>query len=295
MKNYVSIILFFFISTSIFSQRYTVYQGDTVNRVDENNMRQGNWIFFNKFNKTKKNKEGKYLNDNKESVWKTYYPSGNLMSELTYIENRKDGYAKIYYKNGKIAEEGIWKEKKWVGKYKYYFKNGKPAYVWNFNKTGKRTGKQQYFYENGTLRIEGDWNNGKEKGTIKEYYTDGSLKSEKKYNNGVFNASISKDYTRNENTDKKVISSNRVPSNKIIDKVDDKKKLKKGNRRALGLFTGNGFHKLYNINKKIEREGQFLNGKLINGKRFYYNKKGNLIKTLEYTNGKVSKVIKAIK
>ena len=283
----LSIFFIFIVGQSLIAQgqSYEIFNNDTINRVDQNNRKYGYWVYFSKTESKKIEKEGNYVNNRKSGIWKTYYPSGVLKSEITYVNNRPNGYAKIYYKNGKLSEEGIWKGTKWVGKYNYYYENGKKAYEWSFNDNGKRSGVQKYYYESGKIRIEGDWQDGKENGVIKEYYEKGGVKSEKLFAAGSFNANSSKFYA-----EKKV---------KVEDIPDDtnatisKEHITKENpNKTYKAFTGNGQHKLYNAYKKIDREGEFRNGKLINGKRYYYNSDGNLIKTVIYENGRVIKTIR---
>ncbi len=279
-------ILFFLVlivQSIAIAQSTPVVDWDTINRVDENNRKTGYWIYFLDGDSTRIEKEGKYLNNRKNGVWKTYYPNGILKSEITYLNNRPNGYARIYYKNGKISEEGIWKGTKWVGQYNYYYENGNKAYEWSFNENGKRSGKQKYYYESGKLRIEGDWQDGKENGIIKEYYEKGGIKSEKIFAAGSFNSNSSKFYA-----EKKVT---------VEDIPDDtnatiRKEHVTTSSSTYQAFTGNGYHKLYNAHQKIDREGEFKNGRLIKGKKYYYTSEGKLIKTVFYENGHVVKTIR---
>ena len=254
------------ININSFAQKFEIVDGDTINRIDNNNQKQGLWIINNK-ETGKKSDEGLYKNNKKNGVWKKYYKSGSIKSEITYLNNIPTGYAKFYYENGNVSEEGIWKINKWTGNYKYYFKNGNIAYDWNYNNNGKRTGTQKYYHDNGNLMIEGDWDNGKESGVLKEYYADGSLKAEKNFANGKLDGASVKHYKKQE---KKPIITKQNKSEKSVK-----------------MFTGSGYYKLKNKYKKVDREGEFLNGRLVDGKRYFYNSKGELIKTSIYKNGKL--------
>ncbi len=266
-------------------QSYEIYKNDTINRIDHNNKKHDYWIFFLKTDKSKIEKEGNYSNNRKKGVWKTYYSDGKLKSEITYANNRPNGYAKIYYRNGKLSEEGVWKGTKWVGKYKYYHENGKKAYEWSFDEKGKRSGKQKYYYASGKLRIEGDWRDGKENGMIKEYYEEGGVKSEKLFAAGEFNANSSKFFAEKKVTVEDIPDdTNATISREHITKENQNKKYQ--------AFNGNGQHKLYNAFKKIDREGLFKNGKLVNGKRYYYSADGKLVKTVIYENQRLVKTIR---
>ncbi|MBE9469304.1 MAG: toxin-antitoxin system YwqK family antitoxin [Bacteroidetes bacterium] len=262
------------ININSFAQEFEIIDGDTINRLDNNNQKQGLWVIIKK-ETGRKSDEGLYKNNKKNGVWKKYYKSGTIKSAITYLNNLPTGYAKFYYANGNVSEEGIWKINKWTGHYKYYFENGNVAYDWNYNKSGKRTGTQKYYHDNGTLMIEGDWTNGKEAGALKEYYADGSLKSEKNFADGKLDETSVKHYKKQENK-------------AIITKQSKSKE-------SVKMFTGNGYFKLNNKSKKVDREGEFSNGRLVDGKRYFYNNNGELIKTSIYKNGKLIQNIDNLK
>ncbi len=281
-------VICLFVSFSIISGALPVVcqTNDTINAVDENNMKQGYWIVYDKTN-TYKIEEGNYSNNRKTGVWKGYYPSGKIKHEITYVNGRPNGYAKFYYESGIVSEEGVWKGNKWVGDYKYYHKNGQTAYEWKYNESGKRTGVQKYYHENGQLMIEGEWNAGKEVGVIKEYYADGSLRSEKFFNNGKVDSASVKIYkpatVKNTNTD----TGTKI---KITEATKEPKK------ENLTYFTGNGQHttyKMINGQRRIDQEGVFKDGRLQNGKKYTYNSQGILTKTTIYNNGRIINIIYA--
>jgi len=284
------------------AQSYEIYLSDTINRVDAEGQKYGLWIYFDAGNKTKIMRKGHYVSGQKEGVWDEYYPNGNVKTSITYRQNRQNGYAKIFYENGKLSEEGIWRGNRWTGQYKFYHQNGNPSYVWNFDDEGKRTGEQKYFYENGQLRIEGNWQEGKEQGVIKEYYVtgklraesewkfgktdgmvkeyyeNGSLKAEKVFNDGVYDPNSSKLYANK--TTQTVVEPVNQDTVKTVPVVDN----------GTELFTGTGFHRIYNSKKQLEQEGDFKSGVLYNGKRFYYNEKGEHTKTAIYQEGRIVEV-----
>ncbi len=47
-----------------------------------------------------------------------------------------------------------------------------------------------------------------------------------------------------------------------------------------------GYNKLYNVNKQISEDGEFKGGKLLNGKKYIYDKNGLLDKIEIYKSGK---------
>ena len=125
------ITLFVFIvllsHTSLFAQNSK--SGDSINRVDDNNMKQGHWIITNEekkypnFRPNQIVEEGKFTDSKRDGKWIFYYPNDKVKEILTYNNNRPNGYAVFYYANGNIKEEGLWKNNRWVGEYKFYYEN----------------------------------------------------------------------------------------------------------------------------------------------------------------------------
>ena len=268
VKTWVVIILSI-LTLSVFSQN------DTINKVDENNLKQAYWIYYYSGDAIKE--EGRYTDNKKEGIWKAFYASGTPKSEITYVKNRPNGYAKFYFENGKVSEEGIWKINKWIGEYKMYHKNGNLSYDWEYSENGKRTGEQKYFHSNGKIMIEGDWSNGKEQGVIKQYDEKGDLVSERTFEDGKQDPNSIKYYTNK-------------PVNKTEPAVTPVVKVQKKTNEKIGYFDGNGQHTLYNKNKQKTKEGMFVKGKLKDGKAYSYDANGKLTKTVIYKNYKITNI-----
>ncbi len=293
MRYILVYILLLFFTQVIFAQSFELYKGkemlinktkirpgDTINKSDAKAIKQGVWIIANKTN-GQLDSDGVFQDGKREGVWRKYFNDGTLKSEITYVANVPNGFAKLYYENGKLSEEGIWKGDKWVGNYKYYHENGNPCYEWSYNQNGERTGEQKYYHDNGNLKIIGNWQNGKESGTIKEYHDDGTLKAEKTFADGKIDVTTVKEYPKKE--------TNNNNNNQVSNTTKDTTSVTNTNNNTtneIGVFTGNGFHKTYNTKwRKIEREGYFINGKLVTGKHYLYDEEGNLVRLLEYKDG----------
>ena len=270
MKHFLLYILLLF-SVSLSAQ-------DTINQIDANGLKQGYWITYYKEKPEQIKEEGRYKDNKKEGIWKTYFITGKPKSEITYKNNKPNGYAKIYYPNGILQEEGIWKGNKWVGQYRFYHKNGKPAYEWNYNESGKREGIQKYYYDNGQLMIEGNWSNGKEDGVIKEYDRNGHLKVEKTFNNGKMDITSVKFYKPApvDTTKKTQSPSPQKPAPSENSGNPD-----------LDEFKDSGYRILLNKDKLKYKEGEFKKGKLYNGKEYFYDENKKLIKINIYKKGKL--------
>lgn len=228
--------------------------------------------------------EGEFQEGRKVGVWKAYYPSGKLKSEITHDNGRPSGPYTTYYENGKIEEKGNWGLNKNMGKFTRYYENGQVQQDFTFDDTGKRNGAQKYFHENGQLMIEGNWNGGKEDGAVKEYYANGDLKSVRVFEGGKMDAA--KSQFKEPPTQAVAVSAEPEPVKDQNNKV--KTTITVSQQEAapnIGTFNGNGPHTLYNKNRQISQKGIFKNGRLMDGKIYKYSKDG-ILETIEvYSNG----------
>jgi len=152
---------------------------DTINFIDSNDKKQGQWIITGKDKKgtcykpDQKIEEGKYNDNRKIGIWTEYFCNGNIKNILTFNNGRPEGPAKTYYESGKINEEGIWRANRWVGKYKIYTEDGK-VQEYTFDDKGKREGVTIYPFENNPVK--GNFGCVKESGIIKETSDDKNIK-----------------------------------------------------------------------------------------------------------------------
>lgn len=142
------------------------------------------------------------------------------------------------------------------------------------------------YYDSGNLRCESQWKMGRVDGIMKEYYISGSLSASRVFRDGVYDESASRVYrdrvelpadTGKDTT--QVVPVN--PENTIVLEQADNPE----------LFTGTGYYKLLTPDRKVDREGNFVNGTLMSGKRYYYNASGKVIRISEYEGGRVVNVI----
>jgi len=203
--------------------------------------------------------EGEFQDGRKVGLWKAYYPSGKLKSEITHENGRPKGPYTTYYENGQIEERGNWGLNKNMGKFTRY-------------------------YENGQLMIEGNWNGGKEDGAVKEYYANGDLMSVRVFNGGKMDAA--KSQFKEASTPAVAVKDDPEPVNDDNNKV--KTTIAVSQQEAapnIGRFDSNGPHTLYNKNRQIHQKGIFKNGRLMDGIIYKYSKDG-ILETIEiYSNG----------
>jgi antitoxin component YwqK of YwqJK toxin-antitoxin module len=263
---------------AFFSYSLSFAQNDTINRIDEQNQKQGYWATYSE-DSLKILEEGFYKDNVRVGVWKQYLEDGTISSEITYVDDEPNGYAKIYYPNGNIAEEGIWRSDVWIGEYKAYHQNGQLIYKWNFNEQGLRTGKQEYFHDNGAVMISGNWDKGNESGVVTRFDEKGEVILEQTYNNGIINPELTVEYVKDENpieTEIKQIPVLESEKDTIV-------------RKDLELFNGTGDQKLYDTKHRLTQDGYFENGRLMKGKKYYYNSESEIVKVEIYNQGKLYK------
>ncbi len=276
---------------------YTIYKGDTINKIDQQGRKQGLWIFFNPQYKGGIVQIGHYKNNMKEGLWTIYYPNGNIKAKITFHHNRQYGPVVLYYPNGKVNEQGYWKGNRWVGEYKYFYENGNPMYVWHYNEKGLRTGIQKYYFPNGNLYIVGTWKNGKEDGQIKEYYEDGHLKKISYWKNGQLNGKVLEYYKDGYIKEQRYYiagiedKSRRVIYARVKTVPERKKDSAQVQNFYYRQFSGNGNFKFFNNKGQLVSEGYFKNGVLYNGKKYYYDKNGKLIRIEVIKKGQIIDII----
>ncbi|MBL4670371.1 MAG: toxin-antitoxin system YwqK family antitoxin [Flavobacteriales bacterium] len=283
MKKILYIFIPVFICSISVAQsvpNFIIIEGDTVNLVDENNLKQGFWKIFGKMRKLPRYEpdqvieQGKYANSRKQGLWTKFFPSGKTKSEIEYKNSRPNGSYRTYFENGQVEEEGNWKNNRNTNDFKRYYENGQVSQNFAFNTSGKRNGRQTYFYENGQVMIEADIESGKEK-FVKEYYEDGSIKAEKNFIDGKLDVVNTKVYESK--TPVKEKGPEGVVEIVTVDKTE---------KSNTGSFHGEGQHKMYNANRQISKDGFFKAYRLIDGKWYIYDGNGILTKIKRFKSGR---------
>jgi uncharacterized protein len=169
------------ITSSLLAQKFNVYKGDTINRIDKKGLKQGNWrkyypndtLFY----------EGFYTNDQRIGKFIHYYKDGKIKTISIFSENGQKAEVNNFYKNGKVMGTGnYWDEKK-EGTWKYFSENGKLTSEENYIK-GIQNGLSTTYYDNGNKVEEISWKEGKKTGPWKQYFKDGKVKFKGSLNDG---------------------------------------------------------------------------------------------------------------
>jgi len=257
---------------------------EKLNFTDAQGRRQGYWkitgqmTFAKNFAPNQTIEEGHYVDNKRVGIWKKYYPSGELRSEINYENNHPRGEYRIFYPNGNLEEEGTWKGNRNSGSFVRYHENGTIAQKFFFLDNGKRNGVQKYYYDNGELQLSVEVENGVANGRYLSYYEDGALKSEKT----VVNGKVDPDSVTEYPPQKEYFAMTDMP-----DIPEDISGEGQDTQRAdIGTFNRSGYNTLYNRNKQVTQVGEFKKGRLWNGKWHRYDAEGNLKRTEVYKEGK---------
>ncbi len=101
---------------------------------------------------------GKYINQQRDSVWTFFAPDTFLVARETYLGGKRNGASFIYLPDGGIIEQSIWKN-------------------------GIEDGPWKEFYEDGKVKSEGTYVNGCLEGIVSHYCPEGGMRIQCAYHN----------------------------------------------------------------------------------------------------------------
>jgi antitoxin component YwqK of YwqJK toxin-antitoxin module len=233
-----------------------------MNQGDENGKRHGDWVlFYSRFSKSGpvKSEEGKYVNGEREGVWKAYYFNGKMKALTTYANGKPIGRMVSYYEDGQVREEGHWHIDHWKGKYMYYYPNGQVMYDWTYDQKGRKHGGQLAFHESGKLMSRDFFKDGVREGYLFEYAEDGTLLRQTMFSAG--------DRGKAER-----------PASKAHNYLAD---------GTPADIIPNGEHSVYDKDRKLLEQGVFADGALQSGEQFIYSGK-DLFRVATVSGGRVT-------
>jgi len=138
-------------------------------------------IYYN--NKSVKAK-GRFHNKKKDGLWKYYFKLPHtLQKEESYKDGVKHGVWRIYYRSGKLSSEIYWKNGVREGPWNDFFENGDP-HVKAFFKNGGLDGTYTSYFIGGIISKKGQYLNGKMEGIWKIYDEQGNLIKKERYHEG---------------------------------------------------------------------------------------------------------------
>jgi hypothetical protein len=106
--------LFLLISCDGFSQTGSFIigvKGDTLNKVDQKNLKQGKWVVRTDEVRGEpgNEEEGEYKNNRKEGTWRIYSLQGDLTGLEFYKWGNKDGNCQYFNASGSLVREESWR------------------------------------------------------------------------------------------------------------------------------------------------------------------------------------------
>jgi len=108
------LILTVLISLSSYSQckNYIIgIKGDTLNCVDQADLKQGKWVV--RYDEVRGEpgyeEEGQYIDGKKEGIWRKYNLQGDLLAIESFKWNFKNGISQYFTPNGELIREESWR------------------------------------------------------------------------------------------------------------------------------------------------------------------------------------------
>lgn len=103
-------------------QYFRILNGDTINKIDEEGLLQGEWerLYPNGSFRCK----GRYKNGKKDGYWERKYENGNWQYQVNVKDGYSHGLSKFYYKNGYLKKVANYKNGFPDGLIKTYNQNG---------------------------------------------------------------------------------------------------------------------------------------------------------------------------
>ena len=108
------LILTVLISLSSYSQckNYIIgIKGDTLNCVDQTDLKQGKWVV--RYDEVRGEpgyeEEGQYIDGKKEGIWRKYNLQGDLLAIESFKWNFKNGISQYFTPNGELIREESWR------------------------------------------------------------------------------------------------------------------------------------------------------------------------------------------
>ncbi|MFT7611124.1 MAG: antitoxin component YwqK of YwqJK toxin-antitoxin module [Parvicellaceae bacterium] len=184
--TFVITLLFCFIANG-FGQ--VMYDGKEANIKDDTGKKIGTWVFYAKDKNTPGFppeavvEAGDYTIGRKSGVWKKFYPSGNVKSEINFKNGRISGEFTTYHdKSGAISESGSMNGRAMAGPHKTVNEDGVVTIEKNYGDDGRMQGPQIFRHKNGQVEFQFEKKAGKNVGTATRYYPNGDVKELTVYN-----------------------------------------------------------------------------------------------------------------
>jgi len=180
------------------------YPHDTIKAI-MNFKQDGKIAYSTMFHLTgKKMAYGKYIGEDKDSVWTYYDEKAVLISRETFVKGKKEGMEYVYFPDGVVSEERKYKAGKMDGPFKLYYDKAlvksEGVYL-----NGQLEGKNAYYFPNGVTAAVGYYKNGVKTGPWIYRDKNGKVKEKELYKAGKLATKKETDefFNKNKTSDEK--------------------------------------------------------------------------------------------
>lgn len=202
---------------------------------------------------------------------KFYYDNGKVSSEGPMKNGKPDGYWKNYSRNGNIKIEGNRKNFLLDSLWKFYDEKGRLNKTVNYSQ-GKKTGLS-HAYDTAQVLVSTEYYvNDVREGNLKTYYKSGKTKSVVPYTKGK------QDGVAYEYSEDSLVTSISIYKMGILQSYEKINQLDAANRKQ-------GIWKEFHSNMEVKKEQKF-NDDSLDGYVKEFDRKGNLLSTKKYDNGR---------
>ena len=254
-----------------------MYNDQEANVPGENGRKSGLWVFFGKDKNIKGYQPddiyevGVFIDGRKDGVWKRFYPSGNLMSEITYQGGRPNGPFTTYHdKEGAIEEQGNQSGLNLVGNHIRKNVDGQLLMEKNYNDKGQSEGPQAYFHDNGKPELGWTKTKGVNSGTATRYFKNGDVKEVTEYGeNGEIMSSEKK-----ERVNPPFDEPEPKEPQKLAPKIPPGTHIQINGKKIAAVTIPPGKQKIFMEGGDILYDGFFVDGKFKEGEYYVYDEDG---------------------
>lgn len=282
MKKNILLLIAISLTFVSFSQTMKIVNGDTINRTDLKNLKQGYWEETN----NKLLLKGKYLNNKKDGIWVSYNYKGTVIQIESFKNDKKDGITINIDENGYYKGEENYRNDLLNGASRTYAVGGKLLSE-IYYKNGVLNGPKKVYYDNkDIIQEEANYLNGQRDGISKWYDTDGKLIAEYSYKNGKFEG-VNKTYSANGDILLEETYSNNIKNGPYKEYFEMESVEKSQNETSDAERKGNKENKEVSLKTTTaipKVSGNYVNGRK-DGKWIEYDNKNAVLKITEYTNG----------
>lgn len=270
--NWCKLLLVLLISQNVSAQNFT----------DENGRKQGLWIYTGAMRPAAGYpaegiiEQGNYIDDRKVGVWMKYYEDGvTVKHKADYRNNRPGGPYEKYYLNGQVQEKSCFERGRYSCEFRRWYENGS---IWEYK---SRDSSLRYF-ENGCLALMIIYDSVSNRSVRYSYVSeqcnvvkDSIFQSPEPSNNyGVVREVVACNFGQNS-------SPNTIRTENFIQEFPSY-----SDSTLCSCTAETERQKCYNTSNEIIFQGTCVDGKLNEGRLYFYDKDMILLKIEVWKDGK---------